>query len=156
MSQQFCLGQCGYDLYAEIHHNYFNRLIHGLFMPVLVYGFFLGFPALFGRTGQRAWIASWYLYCLYFAYYTSFDITGGFLSATLYAYPLYLVSQRVYYPERRWWDIGLSLLWIFGAVGIQELFGHTFFEETNSDLLQLPNSILIAPIFGARCLFHVV
>ena len=156
MSQKFCLGQCGYDLYAEIHQSYLNQLIHGLFMPVLIYGVYVSLPALLGRTGNNAWYASMYLYWAYFAYYMGFDPVGAVLSAILYAPGLYLSSKRFYYPEQRWRNFAIGLVWIFSAVGVQELVGHTLCEEVNSDLLQLHNSITIAPIFGARCLFHVV
>lgn len=153
---QFCLGQCGYDLYAEIHQNYVNQLIHGLFMPFVVYGTLLGVPALLGFSGNKALEMAGYIYTSYLMYYLTFDPLGMFLSALMYTPCLYFVNKESYTPQDRWRIFSRGVGWLLAAVGIQEIIGHTLFEEVNSDLWQLPNSILIAPIFGARCLFHVV
>ena len=165
---KFCFGQCGYDLYAEIHQNYYNQLIHGLFMPMLAFGVFMGLPALFNQSSRafqrqtcavaqsQTVLAQAYLYIAYLMYYLSFDPLGAVMTAIIYAFPLYLATTKIYYPWQRWRDVGIGLMWVFLAVIIQEVFGHTLFEQINSDLWQVPNSILIAPLFGARCLLHSV
>lgn len=152
---KFCLGQCGYDLYAEIHQSYGNQLLHGLFMPFVVYGTFVGLPALFNQISLSACLTHLAIYFAYMIYYVSFDPLGGVLSAILYYPALEFALSHRYIPEERWQNVAKGLGWIFFAVAIQEGIGHTLFESTNSDLWQLPNSILIAPIFGARCFFHI-
>ena len=151
---QFCFGQCGYDLYAEIHQTYGNQLMHGLFMPFVVYGTFIGIPALFNIYPMSSNIMQIGIYMSYMLYYLTFDPVGAVFSLILY-YPALIASLRYdYTPQMRWLNVAKGLAWILGAVAIQEGIGHTLFEHTNSDIWQLPNSILIAPIFGARCFFH--
>ncbi len=119
-----CLGQCGYDLYAEIHQNYYNQLIHGLFMPLVVYGTFLGFPALLGTLDTHAYTIQLAVYCFYVGYYMLFDPVGALMSIALYTPVYYLAGRQVYKATSRWRNVTLGLAWIFAAVGIHEFFVH--------------------------------
>ena len=152
-----CLGSCGYNLYAELHQNYWNRLIHGLFMPFVVYGVFNGTPAVLSQTNyMNTVMTKMWIYIGFLSYYLLFDPVGSVMSAIVYYPVLHFSLQKHYTAENKWKDIRESILWISFAILVQELFGHTLFESVNSDLYQVFNSILIAPLFGARSLFHSV
>lgn len=151
----FCLGPCGYDLYAEIHKNYYNQLIHGMFMPFVVYGVFYSLPAVFGKTDKQTAVnMQRLLYWTYVTYYSMFDEWGAVMTAIVYSGSLYFANQHRYHSENRMHDIYVGIGWVLLAVGIQEGFGHTLFEHINSDLGKFPNSVVNAPLFGARSLFH--
>lgn len=155
----FRWGKEGYDLYHELHLNYGNQMIHGLFMPFVVYGIFVGLPAFFVKTDAGATRFRVAIWATYLAYYSSFDVVGATLCGQFYLPALWYLSvyQPYYYHHNsgRIQAIMWGLIFLFGAVGIQEFFGHTFYEERNSNLWELPNSIAIAPLFGIRCLFQI-
>lgn len=152
-----CLGSCGYDLYAELHQNYWNRLIHGIFMPFLVYGVFNGIPAVLSQTNyMNTVMTKIYIYVGYLSYYLFFDPIGSVMTCITYFPALYFSMKKEYSVEKRWTDIGEAIMLISFSVFIQEIVGHTIFENKNSDLVQVINSILIAPLFGARSLFHCI
>jgi uncharacterized membrane protein YGL010W len=153
---KFCWGQCGYDLYAEIHNDPTNRLVHGIFMPFLVYGFLYGLPALLRLGTRSAHALQVVIFYTYNIYYYTFDSIGASLTTVIYFLPTYAALRHNYRPTMWRQDLLYGAMWLFGAVGIQELFGHTLFEQINSDLLQLPNSIVNAPLFGARALIGAV
>ncbi len=147
-------GQDSYNLYAEIHQNDYNQLIHGLFMPGVAYGIFLGLPAIFNQKGMVAHKLQYAIYLAYALYYVTFDHMGALFSVLLY-YPFMWLASNEYktmYDRKKL--IIKAIFVMFVSLVIQEGIGHTFFEDTNSHLEDLPNSILIAPLFGARSFFN--
>ncbi len=151
---KFCLGQCGYDLYAEIHRNYVNQQIHGVFMPMVVYGTLIALPALCNRFSYEAIFMQLCLFSMYLIYYLTFDVMGALMSISVYTPFVYWAMIYPHRYDRRWYNVSVGMGYMVVALVIQEIFGHTLFEGANSDLSQVPNNILIAPIFGARSIFQ--
>lgn len=170
----FCYGVEGLKLYAEIHQNTANQLIHGLFMPLVGYAFMGGFPILISLlrreqlvSRDRLLLRMVFIFCLYALYYATFDMPGTLATVAIY----YWVLPFITYKYSSVMKIGLDSVRIVEyqhfpnlfthfvgalciAIFIQEGIGHRFGEEIHSDLWQLPNSISIAPLFGTRALMH--
>lgn len=150
----YYLGIEGYHLYAELHQNYYNKLIHGCFMPGVVYGTLCGLPALLNLRSIDAHKFQLLLYVIYALYYMSFDLVGMLLTGLYYSPWLFLSLRQKYKIHNRWPLVYQGLIIVIYALLIQELIGHTLFEKVNSDPTQVLNSILIAPLFGSNSIFH--
>ena len=149
-------GQSGYDLYKELHQNPYNQFIHGIGMPFTILGVFIWLPALLGFFKDSARIFNYCLTLVFCAYYVSWDPVGGLLCLLFYRF---YIADCIRYTQmtkrNRRQSIAIGFVGMLFFIGLQEGIGHTFFEEKNSDLCQLPNSIIIAPIFGMRALFFM-
>jgi len=152
---EFRYGQEGYDLYAQIHTTLGNQLVHGVGMIFVVYGVFQMMNS-FVRTKQSAADLMLSVYLGYLFYYSWFDPLGAFLSGLVYNLPLKKAlyeSSSTYSSEFRRRNFQKGLIYLIGSILVQEIIGHTLFEQTNSNLWELPNSLIIAPLFGANSLF---
>lgn len=158
----FYFGTEGYNIYKEMHHNNINRVIHGIFMPLLVYGLFLGLiPQLTSSKANARKIVN-IITSLYILHYLTFDPLGALLVIANYSPVLICVfytwgsinmkfDRMEYMP---YFITGFSCV-MFSLI-IQEGIGHTIFEQKNSNLFVLPTSILMAPLFGVRGLLGIV
>lgn len=142
----------GYELYSQIHQNYWNRLVHTVGMPFAVYGFLRGAPALIGFTGNDANMLQLAIFYFYIFYYMSWDFTGAVLTAMLFYPSIYFAFSHKYKLNTEYQNIIMGFGTMILALLFQEIIGHCYFEESNSILIQIPNNILIAPIFAARSL----
>jgi uncharacterized membrane protein YGL010W len=164
-----CFGRESLALYADMHHNWVNQIIHGVGMPFVGYAVFGGVPLIYNRLrrklGLRLYCSANQLrvaiYLSYLIYYWSFDLIGAIVTGLTYL-PLFVLADFEYngIPGLRlgglieWMMIWFYILVLVVSIGFQEGVGHSLYEETNSILIQLPNSILIAPLFGTRALLH--
>ena len=150
-------GNEGYEIYKNMHHSPTNRMIHGIFMPCVSYAILYGIPAMIYKNYNQARRLTSLIYLFYLFYYLSFDFTGGVLAGIIYA-PCLIWYPTSFFdaPKQRSRTIRWCwLLFIFGLL-VQELIGHSIYEQRNSDLTVLSTSILIAPLFGARAIFGIV
>lgn len=151
----FRFGRAGYDLYAEIHQDYYNQWLHGLFMPGVVFGTLLGLPSIFNLRVHNAYALQTIIVAMFFTYYSLFDYKGAIL-CLLHNWVGWQLAQNFYvwYPRVKNLMIagGTFVVCLF----IQEAIGHTFYEKINSDLWQIPNSISMAALFGSNCFFNRV
>jgi uncharacterized membrane protein YGL010W len=143
-------GQAGIDLYRELHLNETNAYLHAAFMPFVVAGIFRGLPALLKMYGTSALRLQYLIFVTYIAYYASFDIPGAAFACVYYIIPLLYATNALHTERFRGVNIEIGLWLLLFSLGIQEFIGHSMFEHKNSDLWQIPNSILIAPIFGSN------
>lgn len=150
----FKFGAAGYELYKTIHMNPMNQMVHGIGMPFVALATFIGIPALFGFYRHDALVVSSNIYSIYLLYYLLFDVSGAVVSGVIYFVPLIIAGLYVNHsPYFRWRNVFMSLCILVVALGVQEYVGHTLYEQKNSIIEHIPNSIAIAPLFGARCIF---
>ena len=157
-SSCFCLGRDSLMLYAQIHQNRFNQLIHAIGMPFVGYAVFGGLPLLAQKFNPNLIVNNMRIaiYLLYVLYYWSFDLAGAMTTAIVYGYVLNKVLDDDELISDQTTNIFLAYyLFIFCfSLILQEFIGHSFFEEQNSFVCQIPNSIMIAPLFGIRAILH--
>lgn len=147
-------GWDGFNLYYEIHTNWYNQLIHGFTMMVVAGCTFTGLPALFGLSTYPARMMQIGIFASYLMYFASFDWIGAVWAFCIY-FPILAFTQcKTYNREQRVNNVFYNLIVGLSTVGLTELIAHTFIEEKNSNLWELPNSIAISPLFGVRSLMH--
>ena len=153
---EFRYGNAGYELYHEIHNSLINQIIHGLGMPFVVYGMFKMMGAIFANNKKTAGYIQLGMFIAFTIYYMTFDPIGAIISIGLYGYVLEKVMGDTEYSyvttSGRFKHFTKGFVYMTGSLLIQEFIGHTYFEGTNSNLWELPNSIAISPIFGANSL----
>lgn len=144
-------GQEGLDVYEEIHQNYYNELVHVIFLPGVFYGTFRGIPALLhlctGIEYHKTTILS--IMMLYSTYYgITLDIQSG-LTAFLTISPYGLLACEHLYTKTN--HIQQSMLSLISCLTIQEIFGHALFEEVYSRLTvdYIFNAIMFSPLYYA-------
>lgn len=164
-----CFGRESLALYAEMHHNHMNQVIHGMGMPFVGYAVFGGVPLIYNRVKRLLGLESpvnatqlrTSIFLAYIIYYWSFDTIGAIVTAGTYL-PFLILANKEYngIPGLtkggliEWMMIWFYIMVMTLAIGIQEGIGHSLYEKRNSFLLQLPNSVLIAPLFGTRAILH--
>ena len=150
-------GQEGLDVYEEIHQNIYNELTHVIFLPGVFYGVFRGVPSLLSLISlnyPKTVIFS--IMSLYSVYYSvSVDIISGltaFLTISPYAFMAY---DHLKTKEHH---ISSSVIIAFGSLFIQEVVGHSLFEETNSRLTvdYVFNAIMFSPLYYALNVHKII
>lgn len=153
---EFRYGNAGYELYHEIHNNLANKLIHGLGMPFVVYGFYKMMGAIFANNQKKASMIQLVIFELFFLYYLTFDPIGSLLCFGIYGYTLERVNADTKYSYStftgRFKHFMKGFVILIASLLIQEFVGHSYFEGVNSNLWEIPNSIAIAPLFGVNSL----
>jgi len=144
-------GQEGLNVYEEIHQNFYNELTHLIFLPGVFYGTFRGVPALLNRYfgvqhNVKVILAIMTLYSSYYA--CMIDIVSGlttFLSISPYA------CIAIEHLDLKDNHIKQSLTVASASLVIQEVLGHTLFEEVNSRLTvdYVFNAIMFSPLYYA-------
>lgn len=141
-------GYEGLDYYAEVHQSFFNSLIHTVFMTVTVYGIMLWVPYLLGYI--HGYLFQYPAFFAYLVYYGSFTQLGTALSFLLFCYPIYLASKHYVYTPQTWKK---GIMYMVGALIIQEVFGHWVGGDNPSRTEAIPNAIVYAPMYAS---FHIV
>ena len=138
-------GQKGLDVYEEIHVNEINRMIHAAFLPGVFYSIFRGVPCLLDVSDKRPIMLS--IMAVYCGYYSiTIDVLTG-LSAGLVISPFALLAFGHHYRLEN--HVVQSVKILIASLVIQEVFGHTFFEEVNSrmEVDYIVNAIMFSPLF---------
>lgn len=150
------IQQDGYDLYKELHQDPINQYIHGIGMPFVGLGLFIWLPALLKYYKSSAEFLNMAIVLSYYLYYLTWDPPGAVLCYTLYFCIQSALPYRYFTKRNRYklLTIGFSIMSI--SLIAQEIIGHSLFEQKNSNLCHVPNSIMIAPLFGVRALMQRV
>jgi hypothetical protein len=145
-------GDLGLVIYEEIHQNYYNRLLHVAFLPFVFYGVFLGFPPLVYpesfKTYSPLLIALFQLAFFSFYYFT--NVTLAFETVVQMVPMALLAVYRHYQPQFKSSDhIKLAVILLTFSLVLQEIIGHSLFEEENSRLTvsYVLNAVLYSPVF---------
>lgn len=140
-------GPEGVLYYAEVHKSVWNRVIHTFFMPITTTGFMIAIPAALHLHGGYAVRLLDFLYFVYTAHYTTFDLIGAAKFMIVYFFVVMYASKSCYSFNRtqRLRD-GLSIG--IGALIIQEVVGHYIGGDERSRMEAIPNAILYAPFFS--------
>lgn len=153
---EFRYGNSGYELYHQIHNSLANQIIHAIGMTFVVFGVFKMLGAIFASNKKTANIIQLIVYLVYLAYYLTFDPIGTLICGILYGFVLEKVIADTKYSyssfSGRFKHFVRGFVILVASLLIQEFVGHSYFEGINSNLWEIPNSIAIAPLFGANSL----
>jgi hypothetical protein len=128
--------------------------LHVAFLGFVYLGVYRGVPALLGVTNERSkWVIG-AIMAVYWAFYTTFDPLGAIWTVLLNI-PMAMIAynQLTNWPNLgRWQHVSLSLFYIISALVLQEVIGHTIWEEVNSrmTLSYVFNAIMYSPLYQAR------
>lgn len=144
-------GPEGLEVYEQIHQNYWNQMIHFAFLPGVFYGAFRGIAALSQcRRPVSVIVGISSLYGFYYTYYC--DIVSGAMTV-LYISPYALLACLHLFNRKH--HISESLIVLSISLVIQEVFGHTLLETTNSRLTfsYVLNAVMYSPLFYTKYVF---
>ena len=148
-------GVEGILYYEEVHTQFFNKLIHCLFIPITLYGILMWFPLLWVSSKYMANKLRNMMFIFYISHYMTFNIHRSIL-VIFYAYPSLYYSRKFncfYKGSYRYQTITAGLIVMFMALGTQEYFGHYLGGDAPSRFEAIPNAIIYAPYFGINGLF---
>ena len=137
----------GLNYYGEIHKSSLNKIIHGLFMPLTVYGILLWFPALLNLNISDASKFRGCVYYFYLGLYFKINIYYALIYSVIYYFPLKFANidyRNTYYTLIN------GLVISFYSLFIQEIVGHYLGGDEPSRIEGLINAVLYAPYFGLR------
>ena len=137
----------GVNYYGEIHKSSLNKIIHGLFMPLTVYGILLWFPALLNLNISDASILRVWVYYFYLGLYLKINIFYALIYSIIYYFPLNFANidyRNTYYTLIN------GLVISFYSLFIQEIIGHYLGGDNVSRIEGVINAVLYAPYFGLR------
>ena len=153
---EFRYGNAGYELYHQIHNSLANQIVHAIGMPFVVYGVLKMLGAVFANNKKTANIIQFSVYLIFLTYYVTFDPIGALVCGVLYGFMLEKIVADTKYSystfSGRFKHFTRGFVYFVAALLIQEFVGHSYFEENSSNLWEIPNSITIAPLFGANSL----
>ena len=137
----------GLNYYGEIHKSPLNKIVHGIFMPLTVYGILLWFPALLNLNILDASILRVWAYYFYLGLYLKINIYYALIYSVIYYFPLKFANidyRNTYYTLIN------GLVISFYSLFIQEIVGHYLGGDEPSRIEGLINAVLYAPYFGLR------
>jgi uncharacterized membrane protein YGL010W len=141
-------GENGIAQYEKLHRNKNNQIIHMIGMPFVVYSMFILIPSLFDLYYLPGSLTAVMIFGIYVVYYASFNTANAICNFYFYLPSLLFAISSLYNPYPYFSLYALALFTVLMV--IQELIGHTFFEHANSNLYELPNSIVFAPAFATK------
>lgn len=177
-------GQDGLTVYEEIHQNWENCLIHGLFLGFVFFGVFCSFGkwigdylfdmelnildevvSIWSKVDERCvshkcvlynydWLGIQLIMLLYSGYYFYIEPQYGVLSYVM-VYPwAHLADMYMDYNKVSSVKVGLTVMTV--ALVIQEVVGHSYLEAENSRLTAsfILNAIMYSPLFYATFWFN--
>lgn len=136
------------EYYAEVHTADWNSFIHTLFMPVTLYGIFLGFPGIFNCTSEGASKMRQLIWGSYIAHYMRINVLGATLTHLLFYYP-YKFADEEYKKLGARKAFIKGLICTFSALFIQEYVGHYLGGDGASRPEAVPNAIGYACYYAA-------
>lgn len=136
-------GLDGLRVYEEVHQNYWNKLVHSIFLPGVFYAVFRGIPHLLPFEPMKT---AAFIYAVYTTYYI-YDIGVFSVFGSLMIAPYWVLA--VVDMDRYTTHVVPSLLIAGLSLGIQEALGHLYFEEAASRLtpMYIFNAITYSPLF---------
>ena len=143
----------GYNAYRVFHSNCMNGLLHTVFMPIALIGFFLIVNGLTCDTFTE--FLRIIFSVLYFVGYFNIDPYMGSLTVIIYYMITYLAHEdmRSKMLKRHMMFIGFMLLLI--SVTMMELVGHGLFENHHSHLWEFFNSVFHTPLYGMNSIKYL-
>ena len=137
----------GVNYYGEIHKSSLNKIIHGLFMPLTVYGILLWFPALLNLNILDASILRGCVYYFYLGLYLKINIFNALVYSIIYYLPLKFANIDY---RNSYYTLINGLVISFYSLFIQEIVGHYLGGDEPSRIEGIINAILYAPYFGLK------
>ena len=137
----------GLNYYGEIHKSPLNKIIHGLFMPLTVYGILLWFPVLLNLNILDASILRVCVYYFYLGLYLKINIYYALIYLVIYYFPLKFANIDY---KNTYYTLINGLVISFYSLIIQEIIGHYLGGDEPSRIEGLINAVLYAPYFGLR------
>ena len=137
----------GLNYYGEIHKSPLNKIIHGLFMPLTVYGILLWFPVLLNLNILDASILRVCVYYFYLGLYLKINIYYALIYLVIYYFPLKFANIDY---KNTYYTLINGLVISFYSLIIQEIIGHYLGGDEPSRIEGLINAVLYAPYFGVR------
>ena len=137
----------GVNYYGEIHKSPLNKIIHGLFMPLTVYGILLWFPALLNLNIFDASILRGCVYYFYLGLYLKINIFYALLYSIIYYIPLKYANIDY---KNNYYTLMNGLVISFYSLFIQECVGHYLGGDDASRIEGIINAVLYAPYFGIK------
>ena len=138
----------GISYYAEVHRSKWNSVIHTLFMPYTILGFYISIPAILGLSPDTALIFKLYVMTFYFGLYSQISLNVAILCCVMYYLP-FILSTRLYFElQSRIWRILIGLLVSTTSLAIQEYVGHYLGGDNPSRTVAVPNAIFYAMFFS--------
>ena len=137
----------GLNYYGEIHKSPLNKIIHGLFMPLTVYGILLWFPVLLNLNILDASILRVCVYYFYLGLYLKINIYYALIYLVFYYFPLKFANIDY---KNTYYTLINGLVISFYSLIIQEIIGHYLGGDEPSRIEGLINAVLYAPYFGVR------
>jgi len=137
----------GVNYYGEIHKSPLNKIIHGLFMPLTVYGILLWFPALLNLNILDASILRVWVYYFYLGLYLKINIFYALLYSIIYYIPLKYANIDY---KNNYYTLMNGLVISFYSLFIQECVGHYLGGDDASRIEGIINAVLYAPYFGIK------
>ena len=138
------------NYYGEIHTSQLNKIIHGLFMPLTMYGFLLSIPVILDLDKLYAYILRVWVFYFYLGLYYQIDTFYTILFAIIYYYPFKFANIDY---KKNVYTLMNGLCISFYSLIIQEYVGHYFGGDKFSRLEGVLNAIFYAPYFGSRELY---
>lgn len=133
MSVQIWYSMEGLDVYEQVHQSELNRIIHLAFLPFLFYGVFRSVPhpivpyILVAWSGYYGWVI---------------NPTEGLITYSVVSpWAILALLKKPNYKQ------GLGL--IITSLVLQEVIGHSLFEEVNSriSITYILNAVMYSPLF---------
>jgi hypothetical protein len=146
-------GNQGLEIYEEIHVNLYNRLLHIAFLPFVFYAVFRGIPPLLTSEYKAYcyYILTIFQLCFYLFYYL-YDCDNSI--STVYAMlPMTILAiYQLRGNQSRKQHILASTILFIGSLVIQEVIGHSLWEQINSRITAsyVTNAVLYSPMFYAQ------
>ena len=139
------------ELYENFHRNYFNKLIHLIGIPTLVWSVFLYTH----RINIIFFRGSTLIFIYYLCKYYKIDKVR-FMRLAIFYYTLYGYSFDTYKKYSKSITKNISIKY-FMLGWILKLIGHYVFEGNSPALLSgLKNSLTIGPYFAYRSLEEIL
>ena len=137
----------GLNYYGEIHKSPLNKIVHGIFMPLTVYGILLWFPVLLNLNILDASILRVWTYYFYLGLYLKINIYYALIYSVIYYFPLKFANIDY---KNTYYTLINGLVISFYSLFIQEIVGHYLGGDKYSRIEGVINAVLYAPYFGLR------
>lgn len=146
------INEEGVRYYAEVHTNWFNSIIHTLFMPSTVSGALMWAPVALGMNARRAAFLRLFLYTAFMTHYIQINGFVGLVISLIYSESV-LQSIRVHdsFSQNETFIEGLKHMTL--SLFIQEIVGHALTGDPPSRPEAIPNAILYAIYYSVSHLF---
>ncbi len=143
-------GLEGLLIYQEIHQNFWNILIHVLFLPFVFFGCYLLIPTLISKNLKVKLYIKMFITLSYTLFYLMINWQCALLICLMGAILMCLTQEyniRIIGIDKE--IIITSLKFIAIPLIIQEIFGHLLFEQVTSlmNFSYILNAIMYSPLF---------